>query len=108
MAIDDGANKHSASPTVNETQLLPEATEAKLPGADADGAENETFALVAEGIGSPISAVADQLTDNEALAAVVSTTPDVLEGIHHTLDQLATATDLFDVAPLDFDGPSGS
>jgi hypothetical protein len=108
MAIDGGANKHSANPTVSETESLPEATEVKFPGADADGAENEAFALVAQGTDSAISAVTDQLADNDALAAVVSTTPDVLEGIHHTLDQLATATDLFDVPPMDFDGTSGS
>jgi hypothetical protein len=50
----------------------------------------------------------DQHIADDVLAAVASMTPDTLTSIEHALDQLTSATDLFDVSPLDFDPGTGS
>jgi hypothetical protein len=46
--------------------------------------------------------------DNDLVAAIAATSPDTLASIEHTLDQLTTATDLFDVPAVDFDSGAGS
>jgi hypothetical protein len=56
----------------------------------------------------PSVATADQLADNDVLAAVTSVTPDVMANLEHTFDQLISTTDLFDVPSIDFDGAGDS
>jgi hypothetical protein len=50
----------------------------------------------------------NQLADNDILAAMASVTPETLANIEHALDQLTSATNLFDVPALDFDGATDS
>jgi hypothetical protein len=105
MGIREGSElDHSSGSPEQEPQSLPEATETPLPVGTGDAA----FDLPTGEAGSANVAGQDQLADNEALAAIVPTSSDDMAGIGHTLDQLATATNLFDVPALDFDGTSDS
>jgi hypothetical protein len=56
----------------------------------------------------PSVVTADQLADNDVLAAVASVTPEAMINLEHTFDQLISATNLFDVPLIDFDGASDS
>jgi hypothetical protein len=56
----------------------------------------------------PPIATADQLADNDVLAALTSVTPDIITNLEHTFDQLVSTTDLFDVPSIDFDGAADS
>jgi hypothetical protein len=72
-------------------------------GADALHLANDTLA------GESIAPVTEyHLADNDLVVAIAATSPDTLASIEHTLDQLTTATDLFDVSAVDFDTGSGS
>jgi hypothetical protein len=105
MGIREGSDlDHSSGSPEQEPQSLPQATETPLPV----GTDDVAFDLPSGGTGSANLAGQDQLADNEALAAIVPTSSADLAGIDHTLDQLATATNLFDVPALDFDGTSHS
>jgi hypothetical protein len=105
MGIQEGSDlDHLSGPPEHEPQSLPEATETQLPVRTDDVA----FDLPGGGTESATLAGQDQLADNEALAAIVPTSSDDTAGIDYTLDQLATATNLFDVPALDFDGTSDS
>jgi hypothetical protein len=80
-------------------------------GADGTAATGaDALHLVMDGV-APESTppVADHhLADNDLVAAIAVTSPDTLVSIEHTLDQLTTATDLFDVPAVDFDSGTGS
>lgn len=69
-------------------------------------AEAETSQVVVEGLasGAAVTEMENQLADNDVLAAVTSMTAGTSASLEHTLDQLTTATDLFDVPALDYDG----
>jgi hypothetical protein len=108
MGMGDGPDfDHSSSPSESASQPLPKATETALPAA-VGAAQGVAFTHSGGGTDSAIPGAQDPLADNDALAAIVPTASDSLANIQHTLDQLATATDLFDVPALDFDGTSGS
>jgi hypothetical protein len=103
MSIRQGSDlDHLSGSPEHEPQSLPRATETRLPEGTDDAA------LASGGTGSADLAGQDQLADNEALAAIVPTSSHDMAGIDHTLDQLATTTNLFDVPALDFDGTSHS
>jgi hypothetical protein len=73
-------------------------------------AESENAQVAVENLASGAAAteMANQLADNDVLAAVTSMTADTSANLEHTLDQLTTATDLFDVPALDYDGATDS
>jgi hypothetical protein len=73
-------------------------------------AEAETSRVTVESVasGAAVTEMENQLADNEVLAAVTSMTAGTSASLEHTLDQLTTATDLFDVPALDYDGVTDS
>ena len=105
MGIREGSDLDASSGSPeHKSQSLPQANETQPPV----GTDDVRFDLPSGGTGSANVAGQDQLADNEALAAIVPTSSAEVAGIDHTLDQLATATNLFDVPALDFDGTSDS
>jgi hypothetical protein len=68
------------------------------------------FAQAAEMV-SPADSIFDVPADSvpdDALLGVVTTFLETPSNIDHALDQLTTSTDLFDVHPLNFDGPAAN
>jgi len=81
------------------------------PADEANMGLDQTVAIAVTFEGSsaePSVATADQLADNDVLAVMTTVTPDVLTHLEHTFDQLISATDLFDVPSIDFDGAGSS
>jgi hypothetical protein len=81
VTIDDGNQAAGIAAPSGETDIV-------AFGEGSDGAEN--------------AGTGDLLGDNDLLGAVTSMSSDDLSNIDHTLDQLTTSTDLFDVPALDF------
>jgi hypothetical protein len=104
MGIRQGSHPDNLSGSPEHESQSPQATETPPPV----GRDDVPFDVPSGGTGSTNVAGQDQLADNEALAAIVPTSSAEMAGIDHTLDQLATATNLFDVPALDFDGTSDS
>jgi len=56
----------------------------------------------------PVSWDAVHSVGDDILATATAVSGDGLDSIGHTLDQLTSATNLFDVPPFDLDSPTGS
>jgi hypothetical protein len=112
MATSD--QNHSASDGKAERETKDDGqltNEQHVPVADNGTAgTGDALHLVVDGVaGDSTSPVNDcHLADNDLVAAIAATSPDTLASIEHTLDQLTTATDLFDVPAVDFDTGAGS
>jgi hypothetical protein len=63
--------------------------------------------LTAESGVAPVELIDNHLADNDLLAAITPLS-DGLENIDHTLDQLTSVTNLFDVPAFDLDSPTDS
>lgn len=72
-----------------------------------DAAELVSDTAVASAI-EPPGIVADQLADDDMLAAVTAISPEHIIHLEHAVDQLIGTTDLFDVPSIDVDGTSDS
>lgn len=72
-----------------------------------DAAELASVTAVASEI-EPPGIVADQLADDDMLAAVTAISPEHIIHLEHAVDQLIGSTDLFDVPSIDVDGASDS
>jgi hypothetical protein len=129
MATDPGANQNENSPQHQEEPSLNggghgDAGGRSNPGSDLPACDapavtadegNQVAGIVApstetdivpfgEGnvTGAESAATGDLLGDNDLLGALISMPSAGVSNIDHTLDQLTTSTDLFDVPALDF------
>lgn len=84
ISADDGNQAAVTAMLTIETDIVPLA-DSNLAGAESAGS-------------------GDPLGDNDLLGAVTSMPSDAMSNVDHTLDQLTTSTDLFDVPALDFHG----
>jgi hypothetical protein len=101
----------SGNPPSKQEDAATSRSDDATPTNETNGAFDQAFATVITieaSAGGPSAAAADQLADNDVLAAVMSVTPDVMTNLEHTFDQLISTTDLFDVPSIDFDGASDS
>jgi hypothetical protein len=55
-----------------------------------------------------VELIDNHLADNDLLVAMTPISSDILANIEHTLDQLTSTTDLFDVSAFDLDSAPGS
>jgi hypothetical protein len=100
---------------VDNSQKQPDSGEQAPGNGDAPESslgpvESEVFRFAVDGTANEAAPAGmdNQLADNDILAAMASVTPETLANIEHALDQLTSATNLFDVPALDFDGAADS
>jgi hypothetical protein len=94
------------SQTQGDERLISEQATSAADGSVGIGTGADGLHLV---VGSSAGDATDyHFADNDLVAAIAATSPDTLASIEHTLDQLTTATDLFDVPAVDFDSGAGS
>jgi hypothetical protein len=105
MGTDPGTNQKENSPQYQDEPALNEAGHGK-EGSDLGGGltTGDAVAVVADEkvIGTDSAGTGDLLGDDDLLGALTSMPSVAVSNIDHTLDQLTTSTDLFDVPALDF------
>ena len=84
-------NADEGSQAATDAALHPEPDMIPFVGDNAEGA-----------VGAACAGTGDLLADNDVLAAVTSMHTDAMFNVDHTLDQLTTSSDLFDVPAMDF------
>lgn len=109
-----GTFDHYPDPDVGNPQNQDEHDE-NLPGdggmptaeSTAVSVEGEDLRVTGTVTGADLPGI-DTLADNYLLVAMTPVSSDTLANIEHTLDQLTSATNLFDVPAFDLDSPTSS
>lgn len=84
---------------------LPNNDDASSSNADSAPDAADLVSVTAEASTIDLSSLtADQLADDDMLAAVTAISPEHIANLEHAVDQLIGTTDLFDVPSFDFDG----
>jgi hypothetical protein len=83
--------------------------DASTPNGNSAFDKADLVSTTAEASATEPSAItADQFVDDDALAVVAAISPEDVTNLEHMVDQLISATDLFDVAWIGSDGASDS
>jgi len=111
-----GTFDHSPDPDVDNLQNQDEHDE-NLPGdggtltakSGVVSVEGEDLRITGDGTlnGADLPGAENHLADNDLLVAMIPVSSDTLANIEHMLDQLTSATDLFDVPAVDLDSATG-
>ena len=110
MGTSDQNHPVSSGEVENQNHSDDRLYQQHISGADGTAATGaDALHLVMDAVApESTSPVADHHLADDLVAAIAVTSPDTLVSIEHTLDQLTTATDLFDVPAVDFDSGTGS
>ena len=93
----DGGFAASDAPTSADAADASQAAEGAASSPEAD-----LVPFAGDTADAPVAGTGDLLADNDLLAAVTSMSSDPIFNVEHTLDQLTTSSDLFDVPAVDF------